>query len=461
LNSFPLLTYAVGLVFANHIGERYGRRPIYIAMQFLCLIGLVVTYTSKTFGQILAGRCLVQSYIGMQEWLIPMLQAEIVPGAIRGAFVITFPLAHQFGAFILSIITNFTNKYPDNSAWQIPVAVMLAFPCINILCNFVIPESPRWLLRQHRFDDAVDNLHWLYGCSPDYSAAEDARLIQESFEEHERIATGSWLDLFRGTNARRTAIACGVATFSMLSGNAFASLYGTIFLAEVGSALDPFTGTMIKKAVVILGPITGILLVERLGRRRIYLIWGTLTAASLFTMGSLGAARPDDEQYKLGIVAMSIVFPYFRITSFGAMATVLPVEVSHVSLREKTAFAAWLVQDIWDFVTAFTLPYLLDEEYANLQAKVGFIYASLAVVGLVWGYLFLPDLTGRSLEEVDEMFEQKVSAWKTTRWVNTDPNSIGVRVTQLENRTAGVKHARGEDVDKLGEVVDHGGVDTN
>lgn len=211
LNSFPLLTYAVGLVGANFVGERWGRRPIFIAMQFLCLVGLVVTYTSKTFGQILAGRCLVQAYIGMQEWLVPMLQAEIVPGAIRGAFVITFPLAHQMGALILSIITNFTNKYPDNSSWRIPVTVMLAFPCVNILCNFAIPESPRWLLRMDRFDEAVDNLRWLYGCSEDYSAAQDAALIQESLREQDTMKKGTWHDMFRGNNAKRTMIACGVA----------------------------------------------------------------------------------------------------------------------------------------------------------------------------------------------------------------------------------------------------------
>lgn len=412
LNSFPLLTYAAGVFLAQQLGERFGRRIVLISMQFLCIAGLIVTYTAKDFGQILAGRCLVKAHIGMQQWLIPMLLAEIVSAAIRGFMVMFYIFEQELGALACSIITNFTAKRLDDSSWRIPVAVMVIFPCFVLFFHWFIPESPRWLLRKGRFDDAVDSLQYLYGCSLEYSALEEAQLLKESLNEADNISKGSWRDLMRGSNRRRTMIAIVAGAMSMLSGSPFTSSYGTVFLKQLGS-IDPFTGNMIKKIVILCGPITSILVIERLGRRNMYLIWGLMSCLALITMGGLGCQNPLGKKYKTGIVAMTIFFPYARVVSFGAIGTILPAEVSHPRLRDKTAFTAWMTQNVFDFALTFSLPYLLEAPYANLQSKVGFIYGGFSMLGIIWGIFCLPELRGRSLEEVDEMFEQRVPAWRT------------------------------------------------
>lgn len=57
------------------------------------------------------------------------------------------------------------------------------------------------------------------------------------------------------------------------------------------------------------------------------------------------------------------------------------------------------------FVTSFTVPYLINEQYANLGAKVGFIYGSTNFLMVALTYFFIPELKGRTLEEVDQLFE--------------------------------------------------------
>lgn len=83
-----------------------------------------------------------------------------------------------------------------------------------------------------------------------------------------------------------------------------------------------------------------------------------------------------------------------------------------MQLRDKTGFLGWSTQNLFDFVTSFTLPYLLNAPYANLGPRVAFIYGSFSLVAVVWAFFFLPELTGRSLEEIDELFEQRVPARK-------------------------------------------------
>jgi hypothetical protein len=72
----------------------------------------------------------------------------------------------------------------------------------------------------------------------------------------------------------------------------------------------------------------------------------------------------------------------------------------------------WTFQNIWAFVISFTVPYLLDAKYAGLHSKVAFIYGGIAILGLIWAWLFFPELKSRSLEEIDEMFIAKVPARK-------------------------------------------------
>lgn len=59
-------------------------------------------------------------------------------------------------------------------------------------------------------------------------------------------------------------------------------------------------------------------------------------------------------------------------------------------------------------MVTFTLPYLLKDKYAGLGSRVGFIYGSIAFLGVVWAYFYLPETAGRSLEELEELWRAKV-----------------------------------------------------
>jgi MFS transporter, SP family, sugar:H+ symporter len=63
------------------------------------------------------------------------------------------------------------------------------------------------------------------------------------------------------------------------------------------------------------------------------------------------------------------------------------------------------VADKTRFVVSFTIPYLLNKPYANLGSQVGFIYGSVAAVSLIFCYFCVPDCAGRTLEEIDVLFE--------------------------------------------------------
>jgi MFS transporter, SP family, sugar:H+ symporter len=106
---------------------------------------------------------------------------------------------HIFAGFIASIITNFTSKIPNDDSWRIPVGCILIFPCLVLILSFLVPESPRWLLRKGRFQEAVDNIYYLRSSKPDYPAEEEANLIMDAINN--ATSQGKWSELFKGTNA--------------------------------------------------------------------------------------------------------------------------------------------------------------------------------------------------------------------------------------------------------------------
>lgn len=85
------------------------------------------------------------------------------------------------------------------------------------------------------------------------------------------------------------------------------------------------------------------------------------------------------------------------------------------------------------FIITFTIPYLLGSPGANLKAGVGWILGGDAVIALGFAIFFVPELKGRSLEEVDELFEARLWAWQFSSYETT---GVGSRIARLEEHSA-------------------------
>jgi hypothetical protein len=172
-------------------------------MQFIVIIGIAVSYSAQTFGQALAGRIIVQCFVGWDNFLAPMFLAEISPTFLRGGIVVIYVFAHILGSLICSFVTLATAKYEGDSSWQIPLASMFAFPLFVLVFFWAIPESPRWLVRMGHDDRAVKHLRRLHGVSfTEQEAAVEVNALRESIEGDVETK-GQWKDFLKGSNKVR------------------------------------------------------------------------------------------------------------------------------------------------------------------------------------------------------------------------------------------------------------------
>ncbi len=191
---------AAVLLVALFIGERYGRWVVFSSCRWAAWWGAALLYSAGTFSQILVGRIVLQVFVGWHDWLIPMYMAEMVPAPVRGSTIASYMGASYFGSLSASLISYGCSRlFEDSRQYRIPFGLMFLFPGVSILLCWFMPESPRWLVRKNRMEDAIKALRRLNGSREDYSPEEEAALLKDSIESDVKTK-GSWLDLFRGTN---------------------------------------------------------------------------------------------------------------------------------------------------------------------------------------------------------------------------------------------------------------------
>lgn len=121
--------------------------------------------------------------------------------------------------------------------------------------------------------------------------------------------------------------------------------------------------------------------------------------------------------------------------SWGPIPYVVLSEAAASRVKEKTNLLASIISVLTTFVSSFTIPYLLDSTYAGLGGKVGFVYGGICAVMVVMAYFFIPELKGRSLEEIDQLFASG-QALRKFNGINTRDM---VDIYQQEKRPASVE----------------------
>lgn len=187
--------------------------------------------------------------------------------------------------------------------------------------------------------------------------------------------------------------------------------YGVVFFADVG-IVNPY----IINIGLYLTTLPGIFLsqigIEKLGRRPMMLFSGSLIASVLLVMAGCALDPSKSLVLQRTIVAMVFLFMFVFNCAWGPTTWVITSEISTGPNRGKLMSLSTGTNWLCNWLVSFTFPYLYDASGANLGSKIGFIYGGLMVLGVIWVYLLLPETSGRSLEEIEWLFNNNVSGRK-------------------------------------------------
>lgn len=119
---------------------------------------------------------------------------------------------------------------------------------------------------------------------------------------------------------------------------------------------------------------------------------------------------------------------------------IVTAETPTLQLREKTITLGTFFGFSVSILVTFINPFMQNAEEGGLEGKVGFVYGGFSVFALVWALFFLPETGRRSLEELDELFRDKVSVWQFSKYETV---GYGSQVAKIEN------HEKVVDIEKV------------
>ncbi|KAM0454350.1 hypothetical protein ACHAPV_008429 [Trichoderma viride] len=390
MTSLPFLGKALGAIACGPIAERFGRK-----------IGVLLQTTARTSAQFTVGRFISFGMTGMTIVVVPIYLAETSPKVLRGMMTSTLQLMIVFGQLVASLVTFGTQHISGDRGWQIPVGLQFIAPALIVALLPLVPESPRWLLTQNRLEEAKTSLRKLYKT---HSEAEIDQEIDILRHAHSTEQKGPWAEVFNKDNRKRTMVAVIAMFGQQITGQAFSSQYSVVFYQSEGYKSQAFLFNILSNVSGLVCLIATWFIIDQVGRRPMLMTGGTGMAIFLFVVGGVGTVKNPSNSERGGLVASFILFTSSYNLSWAPVSYVVVSEAASTRVKEKTNLLASVISIITTFVTSFTIPYLLNAPYAALGAKVGFIYGSINVVMVVVAYFFIPEMKGRSLEEVDELF---------------------------------------------------------
>lgn len=220
-----------GALFAAPIADYFGRR---IGMVLDCVafvFGVILQTIATSIPLFVAGRFFAGLGVGLLSATIPLYQSETAPKWIRGTIVGAYQLAITIGLLLAAIVNNATKDRDDTGSYRIPVAVQFAWAIILVVGMLVLPETPRFLIKKDRFEDATKALARLRRTDvndPDLVA--ELAEIQANHEFEMSLGTASYLEILRGSIGKRLATGCAVQGLQQLAGVNFICTFTLLHL---------------------------------------------------------------------------------------------------------------------------------------------------------------------------------------------------------------------------------------
>ena len=278
---------------------------------------------------------------------------------------------------------------------------------------FLAPESPWWLVRKGRIEEAKHSLRRLTTVHEDFDPDATIDMMRHTNELENEITSGaSYLDCFKGTDLRRTEIVCMVWAIQNLSGNAFSN-YSTYFLVQAGlNPSNSYSFALGQYGINVVGVFGAWgLMAWGLGRRTLFIAGLCGLCVALFVMGFLGLV-PDSNRSAASLATgvLMLVWALCYQCSVGTIAYSLVAELSTRRLQIKTVVLGRNLYNIVAIISNVLTPYMLNPTAWNWGNFAGFFWGGSCFLCVIYCYFRLPEPTGKSFAEIDLLFERKVSA---------------------------------------------------
>ncbi|EFP79972.2 uncharacterized protein PGTG_05197 [Puccinia graminis f. sp. tritici CRL 75-36-700-3] len=401
-----------GSMVTSVCGEALGRKMTIRLGAIWMSGGALLQTLSLSSETLIIGRILSGIGMGFISSTAPVLLAEVSPSAKRGKYACA-----QLSTLNLGICLSYWMNYgtmmrlTGSATFQLPIAFQysMIIPIAALTC--MVPESPLWLMFHNQASKALDVLTSLEGAQPNEAVIRGKFLEMEANVIYENsIEDIGYKVLFQNDGLRtreRMLIACSVQSFQQLGG-VNAIVYHAHFLFSSCLGFSEKASSLISALLFtwfFMASFVPWFLIDTLGRRILMIpsvaIMGSIFAALAGITKQIEENTQDSDRYRIAAAVLSFIF--LAVFSIGFQATVwfYPPEILPQRVRAQgTAIATacnWALN--WTNLLGYFSGW-----------KTYLIFMALNILFVPIMFFYFPETKGKTLEEIDLMFGDTVSA---------------------------------------------------
>ncbi|KAH8896870.1 putative hexose transport-related protein [Thozetella sp. PMI_491] len=429
----------IGSLFTGPICDYFGRRAGMLTGSVIIMVGAIVQTAAQSDAYLLGGRFILGFGVSIGTSSAPTYALELAPPQWRARVVGYYNTFFYSGSILATGVVYGSAKSNTEAAFRLPLGLQLIPPFFIMIGVLLIPESPRWLTMWGKKDQAAAILAKYHGGGdPNHPVVQlELREFEESIELQKSSSIFNFWPLIDGHNARwRFLCMVFMSLFAQLSGNSVLTYYLPSMYTILGitSQEQRLLLTFMNSIVSCFGAICGSATNDRIGRRT--KLWvGSIILAGMFAgvtgfsshfEGKTAANGPSSTLSNAGV---AFIFLFGCVYSFvyTPLTATYCAEVLSNPMRAKGMGIHVIISNTANlyntYVTAVALE-AIDWRYYLVFVCLNLVYA------VVW-YFFGVETRGRTLEELNEVFDAK--------WPPKAALSKAIMVQDQQGHLAGIE----------------------
>jgi MFS transporter, SP family, galactose:H+ symporter len=391
----------IGALCAGRLADRMGRKRLLVCVGLLFVLTSVLTAIAPTIWAFLIFRVMQGAGIGAASVVSPMFISEMAPPQARGRLGFLFQFMITVGILLAYVVDWAVIEL--GWAWR-PMFFAGVVPSLVLAIGMLfLPDTPRWLGREGRWDEAGDVLQRV---APQ-EARSEMRGLRRSLAEAERSRIQ---ELFRGGLKWALTLGVGLSVLQQ-----FVGIDAVIYYAPTITGYSGFdkgvngslVGAILVGAVFVFGEIVSLFLADRVGRRTLLLI---SNGAMFVIMAAFGAMFLTHYQnYGTILLVLILLYVLAFAIGMGPIFWLFSAEIFPTRLRgygsSMSATGNW------------TADLLVSISFLTLVAGIGlsftfWIYGFFALVSVIFVYRLAPETRARPLEAIEDYWQHDRS-WES------------------------------------------------
>ena len=407
--SSALIGAIIGALVSGSLSDRFGRKPILIIAAFLFFISALGCTIPDSFIFLIVARIIGGIGVGMASVLAPLYISEFSPPKIRGKLIALYQLSIVIGILLAYLSNWLLLKFSQESTslfnetdklykifvsevWRGMFGLEMIPSGLFIVLLFLIPESPRWLIKNNNPEKGFNILTKISG----------KKIAEKEFIEIKNSISkfkGRIADLLRPGLRLALLVGIGLSVFGQFTGVNIIIYYGPTILENAGFKIDGALQFQVAIGLInLIFTILALWKIDRWGRRPL-LVYGMFSV--FISLIIIAFQFTFDSSQGILIIVMLCIYMASLALSINAVIWVLIGEIFPNRIRGSAMSIVTFTNWGANFLTAFTFPWYID--------KIGmgggfFTFAGMCLLATIFFNKYVPETKGKTLEEIENFW---------------------------------------------------------